>query len=136
MPATLMLLIGGFIVNPILVNIAEQYENNKMDQIIKTIKRILLILLIYGIVALLGTYFLGTTLLEIIYSIKFKEYKLHLMLVILGAILYTVVTILSTILIAIRKNKNSFYYFYNLFYICNNKCKYISYEIWFDRRFL
>lgn len=108
MTATLMLLIGGFIVNPILVNIAEQYENNKMDQIIKTIKRILLILLIYGIVALLGTYFLGTTLLEIIYSIKFKEYKLHLMLVILGAILYTVVTILSTILIAIRKIKIHF----------------------------
>ena len=75
MPATLMLLIGGFIVTPILVNIAKQYENNKMDQIIKTINRISLILLIFDIVTLLGTYFLGTILLEIIYNIKFKEYN-------------------------------------------------------------
>lgn len=105
MPATLMFLLGGFIINPILVDIAEKHEKKKTDEIKKIIKKILVILLILGVIALIGTYFLGTWALEIVYNISFEKYKLHLMLVILGAILYTFTTILATIFIAFRKIK-------------------------------
>lgn len=105
MPATLMFLIGGFIVNPILVDIAEKHEENRISEIKSILKKIFLLLTFFGIAALIGTYFLGTWALEIVYSISFKKYRYQLMLVILGAIFYTFTTILGTIFIAFRKIK-------------------------------
>ena len=83
MPATFMFLVGGFIVNPILVDIAEKYKENKMNEINSILKKIIYLLFFFGIIALIGTYFLGTWALEIVYSISFKQYRFHLMLVIL-----------------------------------------------------
>lgn len=105
MPATFMFLVGGFIVNPILVDIAEKYKENKMNEINLILKKIIYLLFFFGIIALIGTYFLGTWALEIVYSISFKQYKFHLMLVILGATFYTFTAILGTIFIAFRKIK-------------------------------
>ena len=105
MPATLMLLIGGFIINPILVDIAEKYEKNKKQELKNIIIKIIGLLLIFGIMALVGSYFCGTWFLQIVYGLSFKKYKMHLLLVIIGAILYTFTTILGTVFIAFRKIK-------------------------------
>lgn len=105
MPATLMLLIGGFIINPILVDVAEKYEKNKLEELKVTIKKVVLLLLLIGVVALIGSYFLGTWALGIVYGLNLSRYKIELLLVIIGAILYTFATIVGTILIAFRKIK-------------------------------
>lgn len=109
MPATLVMLIGGFLINPIIVDIADKFNNKKIKDIKSVCIKILLILLVIGLSGLIFTYFIGTDLLEIIYNLSFYKYKKHLILVIIGAIIYTLTTILGTILIAIRKIKIQFY---------------------------
>ena len=105
MPATLMLLIGGFIINPILVDIAEIYKEKNYKKIKSIIKKIISLLMILGILGLICTYFFGTNILELIYGIEFSLYKVELLIIILGATLYTLTTILGTIFIAFRKIK-------------------------------
>jgi len=105
MPATLMLLIGGFIINPILVDIAEIYKEKNYKKIKSIIKKIISLLIILGILGLICTYFFGTNILELIYGIEFSLYKVELLIIILGATLYTLTTILGTIFIAFRKIK-------------------------------
>jgi len=105
MPATLMLLIGGFIINPILVDVAEKYEKRKNNELKSMITKVICYLLLFGVLALIASYFLGTWALGIIYGLSFTKYKTELLIVIVGAILYTFVTILGQILIAFRKIK-------------------------------
>jgi len=105
MPATLMLLIGGFIINPILVDIAEIYEEKKIRKIKTILIKIISVTVIIGIIGLIGTYFFGINILNLIYGIDFSSYKLELLIIILGATLYTLTTILGTIFIAFRKIK-------------------------------
>lgn len=109
MPATFVLLFGTFIVNPIIVNIAEKYNNNKINEIIKTIRKVVLIVFGLGIVTLIGTYFLGVPILNIIYGLDFSAYKGYLLIIIVGAVLYTITAIISMLLIAMRKIKIQFY---------------------------
>lgn len=109
MPATLMLLVGGFIINPILIDIAKIYKKNDIEQLKKIIKKIILILSIIGIIIITISYFLGTEFLTLIYGLDLNMYKIQLTIVLLGATLYTLVTILGNILIAFRKIKIQFF---------------------------
>lgn len=109
MPTTLMLIIGGFIINPILIDIANIYSENNIKKLKEIIKKILISLFIIGIIVLIFTYLIGTDLLNFIYGINFDKYKIELMIVMIGAILYTLATILGNIFIAFRKIKIQFY---------------------------
>lgn len=108
MPSTFMVLIGGFILNPLLVNISKLYLNNKEKELKIIIKYITLIILIIGISSLIFVYFFGTNILEFIYDLDFSNYKYELLIVIFGSILYTFSSIISTLLISLRKIKVQF----------------------------
>jgi len=105
MPATLMLLIGGFIINPILVDIAEIYDKKEIKRLKIIIKKVIFLLFVLGLFGIIGTYLLGTNILGIIYGIDFSEYKIQLVIIIIGATIYTLTTILGTIFITMRKIK-------------------------------
>lgn len=103
MPATVMILICNFITNPILIQIANLYNDKKIKEIFKLFKKIILIIFLIGILGLIVAYFLGVPFLNIIYSSNFDKYKLELMIVILGSIFYAISTICSSFLTSIRK---------------------------------
>lgn len=60
--------------------------------------------IIFGLIVEIGAAFLGIPILSIVYAIDLSNYKLDLLLIIFGAILYAIAGILSTALITMRKN--------------------------------
>ena len=80
MPATVMILVCNFITNPILIQIANLYNDKKVKDIFKLFKKIILIIFLIGIFGLFVAYFLGIPFLNIIYSSNFDKYKLELII--------------------------------------------------------
>ena len=84
MPATVVGLFGQFIVKKILV-------------------KIILVILTLGLICVVGAYILGIPVLELIYGIDLKEYRIHLSVIILASTLSVIGTIYSSMLTTIRK---------------------------------
>lgn len=103
MPATVMLLVGNFILNPLLVMIAEKYNSNKIKDIVNIIIKIFAIMLIIGILGMIVCYIIGIPFLNIIYGIDLNKYKLSLLIIIFGSIFYAMTAAISSILVAMRK---------------------------------
>ena len=103
LPATAVTLIGSFIINPMLVGISEDYKDNKIEKIKKTAFKMTSIILAFGIVALIGGYFLGPLIMRIVYGLDLNLYLTEFCIMILGCTFYTVSSILSLILISARK---------------------------------
>ncbi len=103
MPATVMILVCNFIMNPILIEIANLYNDKKVNDILKLFTKIILTIFLIGILGLIVTYFLGISFLNIIYSSNFNIYKLELMIIILGSIFYAISSICSSFLTSIRE---------------------------------
>ncbi len=105
MPATIMSLCAQYVLNP-FINILNEYKNNKEYlKLCKAVKKIILILFILGLLILIGAYFLGIPLLNILYTIKLDEYKIDLLYIIIGSIFYAVANIYSQILVLLNKTK-------------------------------
>lgn len=104
MPGTVMSLCGQYIMAPLLTNIVECYNALDFQKFKKIILRIIKILLFFGLIVEIGAAFLGIPILSIVYAIDLSNYKLDLLLIIFGAILYAIAGILSTALITMRKN--------------------------------
>ena len=106
MPATVMLLVGNFILNPILVLIAEKYNDNKINEIKNIMYKIFGLMTIIGILGLIVCYFIGIPFLNLIYGVDLIQYKLSLMIIIVGSIFYAITAAISSILVAMRKIKS------------------------------
>ena len=109
MPATVMLLVCNFITNPILINIANLYNEKRMKEITELFKKIVFIIIGIGIFGLILCYFIGVPFLNLIYSSNFNIYKVELMIIIVGSIFYAVSMICSSFLTSIRKIKPQLY---------------------------
>lgn len=103
MPATFMGLIGQFIIQPFLVRIKELLINNDYNNLLKIILRIVFAIFIISIVVLVCAYFLATPVLGFIYGIDLAEYKISLMIILTGAVFYSLSVIFSAILVSMRK---------------------------------
>lgn len=103
MPATVIGLFAQFIIHPYLNTIVDLYENKKIKEIKKIERRIILVIIALGVICILGAYLLGIPVLEFIYGIELSEYRINLMVIILGSTLSVVGTIYSSILTTIRK---------------------------------
>lgn len=103
MPATVMVLVGGFILNPILVDISKMYNEKKNKELLKLLSRIIALVIAFGTLAAIGASILGIPVLNFIYGIKLDKYKIDLLVIILAATILTVTVILSNILIVMRK---------------------------------
>ena len=109
MPATVMLLVCNFITNPILIKIANLYSEKRIKEITQLFKKIIFIIVAIGIFGLIVCYFIGVPFLNLIYSSNFNNYKLELIIIIVGSIFYAVSMICSSFLTSIRKIKPQLY---------------------------
>lgn len=109
MPAMIMTLICNFITNPILIQIANLYNDNKINDIYKMFRKIIIIIIFIGIVGLIVAYFIGIPFLNILYSSNFNRYKIELMFIILGSVFYAISMMSSSFLTSIRKLKIQLY---------------------------
>ena len=103
MPATIISLIAQFLIHPYLNRLVSLYKERNLNEFKKIIYKILGVVIVFGIVASLFGYLVGTQILGIIYGINLDNYKIALAIIILSATLYTVGTVLSSVLTTVRK---------------------------------
>lgn len=104
MPATIMLLCSQFLVQPFLVTLTEHLKENRMKQFASLVFRLALATFGFGILAEIVCYFLGIPVLELVYGIELSDYKVSLLVIVLGATFFGISYIISTSLVAMRKN--------------------------------
>ena len=104
MPATLMLLCSTFVIQPFLVTLKENLNKNEIKKFSFLVLKLCTLLAILGFIALISCYFLGIPILEFVYGISLKLYRNSLLLIVLGATLFGIVYIISTSLVAMRRN--------------------------------
>lgn len=105
MPATFMGILCQYIIQPILTKIAKQIKEKQYNDLSKLISQIFLIIGILGFFVLIVAYFLGIPVLELIYGIELSEYFISFMIIIGGSIFFGLETVISTVLIAMRKTE-------------------------------
>lgn len=103
MPATLMLLCSQFMIQPFLTDFAKLTKKKQTKNLnILTIK-LSVALLIIGIVVVILGLLIGIPILNIIYGLNLDDYLWHLIIILIGSILFGLSYILSNVLIAMRK---------------------------------
>ena len=102
MPATIISLAGQYLLQPILNTMANFYSTGEKKEFNKIVLRALLLIVAFGVLCLLGAYILGIPVLNILYSVDISDYKIHLLIIIFGAVLYSMSTLLSAALTTVR----------------------------------
>jgi len=103
MPATFMGLLGQYIIQPALTKIAKAIKEKDYKNLKKIITFVIITILLIGILVLFVAYFLESPVLGIIYGVDLTPYILSMMIIIAGSIMYSLGIIISYILIAFRK---------------------------------
>ena len=101
MPATIIILLGQFILQPFLLRLKMSLKENKKDFLKLTILLSIAIAIV-GTIFLIFMYFFGTSLLKILYNVELNMYLNALVIIIIGGIFYGVSLLLSTSLTTLR----------------------------------
>ncbi len=104
MPGTVMSLCGQYIMSPLLTNVVDCFNHQRYKEFNGMITKIIKILVVLGILIEIAAYILGIPVLSFVYALNLTEYRLDLILIIFGAIMYAIAGIYSTALITMRKN--------------------------------
>lgn len=101
MPATIVILLGQFIIQPFLLKLKINLQNDKKSFLTLTLKLAISVLILGILIIILG-YFFGIKLLNIIYGINITNYLKELMIILIGAVCYGISLIFSTSLTTMR----------------------------------
>lgn len=107
MPATFVILLTQFILQPYAVRLSLYMKENK--KVFKTqINKIFKTIIIISLICILTAYILGISILNFIYGVSFNSYKLHLCIVMIGASFFALNSFLGLIYTIGRKTKYQF----------------------------
>ncbi len=104
MPATVITLFSQFVIYPMLTRINKLCKDNDQKGIFSLVRKMLLLVVGFGILCIIGAYIIGIPILELIYNVKLADYKIALVIVLLASTISVSAGMLQPILIAIRKN--------------------------------
>lgn len=105
MPATIMILLSQFVIQPYLNQMVEINKEGK-EKFKSFIFKLSFMVVLLGIFVLIGATFLGIPLLELLYGIGLSNYKFGLQIIIIGAIFYGVSTVISAGLTTLRSTSS------------------------------
>lgn len=105
MPASLMGLLGQYIIQPALIKISKYIKDKNYTNLKNIFMKLIGINFALGVLIVICAYILEVPILEIIYGIELKPYFIEMIIIVVGSILYSLSTILSAILIAMRKTE-------------------------------
>lgn len=104
MPSTAICLFGQFLIHPYLTTILKYYQEKQIKELKSLILKINMYIVGIGAISAIAAYLIGIPFLSFIYKIDLTNYRIDLVLIILGAILYNIGSFYSYVLITIRKN--------------------------------
>ena len=102
MPASVVVLIAQFILHPFLMKINDFLIHKDYKNLKKNVMNICLVTLTFGIFATFIAYLIGIPILEFIYGINLQGYTISLVVIMIGATMSGIISIISNILIAMR----------------------------------
>ncbi|MBR2712257.1 MAG: hypothetical protein IKE73_00960 [Bacilli bacterium] len=105
MPATMLIIVGNYIVMPFLNTLTSKYKEKKYNEFDNVVSKMCICLFLIGIICVLLAYFLGVPVLNFIYNIDLKAYKIMLVIIIIGSIFNAITMVLSNILTIMTINK-------------------------------
>lgn len=102
MPGTVVSLCGQFLLNPFLNKLTNYFKDNNKVSFENTIKKVIYYVLLIGIIIMIATWLFGIQILSLVYNIGLDDYLVCLLIIMIGAILYTMSVVFSTALTTIR----------------------------------
>ncbi|MCL2355024.1 MAG: lipopolysaccharide biosynthesis protein [Oscillospiraceae bacterium] len=103
MPSTILLLFATFIIQPVLTRLLDTYEKSDKKGFLKIVCLMVLAIVIITTIVLVIAYYLSIPVLNLIYGIQLESQLNNLLIIMVGASLFTIITILSGALITMRK---------------------------------
>ena len=104
MPASFVALVSLYIVQPFLNNISNLIENKKLKELHLLVIKLVSGVVIVGVITIVITYFIGVPVLNYLYGVNIDSQRFNLVLILIGSILYSIYSLFSQVLIAMRKN--------------------------------
>lgn len=108
MPATVMILAGQYLIQPFLVKMAELYRKKEAKVLSGIIWKMVLVLVGLGSAGVLAAWIIGIPFLEFIYGTELTSYRSALVIIIIGAICYGIVTVFISLLTIMHRNLTQF----------------------------
>lgn len=108
MPATLVSLCVQYILQPYLNSLSNFYKLNDKIEFKKLINKLVFWTVLIGIFILIGSCVLGIPILSFIYSVQLENYYLEFIIIMIGAIFFSITSLLATALTTIRKIRIQF----------------------------
>ncbi len=102
MPATVMGLLAQLIIHPYINKIFDFFKKKEFRNIKKILYKIILTIFLIGILCSIVGFYIGTPILGIMYSIDLSSYSFALLIILIGATLYTMANIITPILVTMR----------------------------------
>ena len=102
MPATVMILIGQFCLAPFLMKLFNLYSEHRIKEYLSLVSKICLFIFTGGIFAIFIAWLLGIPVLNFVYGVDLSNYKISLIIIILGAVFYGIQSVLYNLLVAMR----------------------------------
>ncbi len=103
MPASFLALVSQYLIQPFLNNITDNVKKKNKEGLIKNLTQIGLFIVLVGLLALIVCYFIGIPILELVYGISLDNQLWCLLIILLGSIFHSLVILISSIFIALRK---------------------------------
>lgn len=105
MPATVILMFVQYMLHPYLTNITDFYNSKKHKELREIVNKFLIVITVLTTAGILVSLTIAMPIFKIMYGLDLLDYKLHLVIIMLGAGFYGVVSVLLNIFIVMRKNK-------------------------------
>ncbi len=109
MPITLLGLFISFIIQPNVVNLSELLAKGKLKEFARIVGKINQITFGIGVLSVILSYLIGVLILNVIFGININNFRLDLMIMVIGAVANAFVSIYVNLLIIMRRFKGQFY---------------------------
>lgn len=104
MPATVISLFSQFIIHPVLTTITKLCNKNNYVELKKLMYKIMLMIFVIGLICSFGGYLIGIPVLELVYGVDLKIYRINLFVILIASTISATAGIISPFLIAMRHN--------------------------------
>ena len=93
------------ILRPMITELSYDWENKKFDIFNKKVKNISKVLLFFGIITIIFSYFVGTFLLSFVFGVDLNSYSIELVVLILAGLFNVFATMIDNLMTIFRRQK-------------------------------
>lgn len=108
MPATMLLLVGQYLIQPFLTNLKKFFATD-VSRFRDLVIKLCLAVLGIGVICILAAWLLGIPVLELLYAIELDGNLVSLLLIIIGGIFSALILVISTALVTMRHTGAQFW---------------------------